>query len=223
MKYMKKTIAITSLFALTMAITQNSYAQFGNLLGDLKNAAEKLKQQTQQNTSTQNINTPAPAPAPTPTPAPAPANAPATVSSKPASSAIQSSPTLVDNRPPLAKSNGDVTNKNIKMTLEQFDKQFKNSYWRSEDTLDIEVTIAKGIPNTFRISGAQVPKGYSLIEIQCADSTSASIIKSLPKSNTKLALFTQEWAGMLDTETESGKPRFIITSKHCDLTAPGMQ
>ena len=106
---MKKIFATASISIFTLLLASNSFAQFGSLLGDLKSATEKI-QQPQQNAPSQNSNSSPPVQSTPPAP------------TKPATQTA-----MVNNLPPLAKANGDVTNKNIKATLEQFDKQFKNS------------------------------------------------------------------------------------------------
>ena len=214
-------------FAMVFAFTisSNCHAQLGGMLKDLKSLTDSANQQlkpsqpvpsttttqlsqqaatTQSSSGLQTIRSPGAASSP-----------------PPASAPVRT--TTGASTPPLANAGGDVTGKNLKITLEMFDKKYKNNYWRSEDNLDIEVGIVKGSPNTFRITSGQIPKGYSLIEITCSDTTYASVVRSLPSSNTKRTLFTQYWEGMPDTESESGKPRFIINAKNCDISAPGMR
>lgn len=197
---MEKMIKIlsTSITVLVLTISSTSHAQLGNLLNDVKVLGKKIQQQpaSESNSAAQ------------------------TVTSTQPSTATQQSGLIKNNtqRPPLAKANEDVTNKNLKFVLEKFDQSFTNSYWRSEDNLDIEATIVKGSPNLFRISGSQVPKGYSIIEINCSKPEYASSVHSLPKNTTKLSLFSQDWEGMIDTETTTGRPKFLINSATCSIS-----
>ena len=145
------------------------------------------------------------------------------VSPTPAATPVATAYSHFSSDAPLAKAGETVNNKNLKFTLEAFVKKYQNHSWRSEDNLDIEVSIVKGSRNVFTISGAQVPRGYSLIQITCYDPLYASVVKSLSSSNTRRQLDTRYWQGMPDTETESGKPRFLIEVKECGISAPGMR
>jgi len=177
----------------------NAHAQL-NLLDTLKKGADAL----------QNLNTAPQGQTNSPT--------------KPAAPAAQANSNQAPQMP-VAKSGGVVTNQNIKDVLPQFDKKYQG-YWRSEDELNVVVNVeitrnGREKYYYFKISNAaQVPKGYRMIEFQCAIpqhfEQATETLKTPPKT---IRLKAFDWkAGPTDTESGEGgqKPIYKIDAE-CDF------
>ena len=132
--------------------------------------------------------------------------------------------------PPIAKSGSSVTNKNIKNVLEKFDKQFDGAEWKSQDELNVLVSVEilkNGSEKfyNFKITDpAQVPVSYSMIYFSCTIpqhfEQAIEALKAPPKT---IMLKAFDW-GMSGTDTEASearrKPKYLIEAT-CDFDLVG--
>lgn len=132
--------------------------------------------------------------------------------------------------PPIAKSGTSVTNKNIKNILEKFEKQYPGIRWKSQDELNVLVSV-EIIKNgsdkfyKFRITNPdQVPNGYSMVSFDCAIprhfEQAIETLKAAPKT---IILTAVDWSlGAPDTESGIArrKPEFKLDAI-CDFVLVG--